>query len=96
MKIASMEDPFPRGVVIGKQITGPRLSEAEHSRKCGYVEVRAGLARRSPRPAATSGVRSGAVAHHNRVRPNSLSMARRWYLFCSAKLTRYSIGKGVA
>jgi hypothetical protein len=29
-------------------------------------------------------------------RPNSLSTARRCDLFCSAELTRYSIGKGVA
>jgi len=43
MKIASMEDPFPRGTVIGKQITGPPWSEAEHFRKrtlCGgYVDM---------------------------------------------------------
>jgi hypothetical protein len=25
-----MEDPFPRGVVMGKQVIGPPLSEAEH------------------------------------------------------------------
>ena len=38
MKIASMEDPFPRGTLIGKQVAGRPLSEAEHSRKrpmCG-------------------------------------------------------------
>jgi hypothetical protein len=44
MKIASMEDPFPRGAVIGKQVTGRPLSEAEHFRKCplcgGYVDTR--------------------------------------------------------
>jgi hypothetical protein len=44
MKIASMEDPFPRGTVIGRQITGSPLSEAEHFRKCqlcgGYVDTR--------------------------------------------------------
>jgi hypothetical protein len=44
MKIASMEDPFPRGTVIGRQITGPRLTEAGHFRKCplcgGYVDMR--------------------------------------------------------
>jgi hypothetical protein len=44
MKIASMEDPFPRGTVIGRQVSGPPLSEAEHFRKCplcgGYVDMR--------------------------------------------------------
>jgi hypothetical protein len=44
MKIASFDEPRPRGVVIGRQITGPRLSEAEHFRKCpmcgGYVDMR--------------------------------------------------------
>jgi hypothetical protein len=44
MKIASIEDRFPRGTVIGRQITGPPLSEAEHFRKCsmcgGYVDMR--------------------------------------------------------
>ena len=43
MKIASLEDPFPRGTRLGNQVTGPRLSEAEHFRKwplCGgYVDV---------------------------------------------------------
>jgi hypothetical protein len=33
MKIASMEDSFPRGTVIGKQVCGPPLSEElAHSR----------------------------------------------------------------
>jgi hypothetical protein len=44
MKIASLDEPRPRGVVIGRQITGPRLTEAEHFRKCpmcgGYVDMR--------------------------------------------------------
>jgi hypothetical protein len=44
MKIASLEEPRPRGVVIGRQITGPRLTEAEHFRRCplcgGYVDMR--------------------------------------------------------
>jgi len=44
MKIASFDEPRPRGAVIGKQITGPRLTEAEHFRKCplcgGYVDMR--------------------------------------------------------
>ena len=44
MKFASMEDPFPRGTFMGKQVTGPRLSEAEHFRKCplcgGHVDMR--------------------------------------------------------
>jgi hypothetical protein len=30
MKIASMEDPFPRGAVIGRQVTGRPLGEAEN------------------------------------------------------------------
>jgi hypothetical protein len=30
MKIASMEGPQPRGSIIGRQISGPLLSEAEH------------------------------------------------------------------
>jgi hypothetical protein len=44
MKIASMEDPAPRGTIIGRQVTGPHLSEAEHFRRCplcgGYVDMR--------------------------------------------------------
>jgi hypothetical protein len=44
MKIASLDEPRPRGVVIGRQITGPRLTEAENFRKCplcgGYVDMR--------------------------------------------------------
>jgi len=44
IKIASMEYPFPRGTIMGKQVTGPRLSEAEHFRKCplcgGCVDLR--------------------------------------------------------
>jgi hypothetical protein len=44
MKIASMEDPFPRGTVIGRQVTARPLSEAERFRKCpvcgGYVDMR--------------------------------------------------------
>ena len=47
MKFASMEDPFPRGTFMGKQVTGPRLSEAEHFRKCplcgGHVDSAIGL-----------------------------------------------------
>ena len=39
MKFASMEDPFPRGTFMGKQVTGPRLSEAEHFRKCPLSAV---------------------------------------------------------
>jgi hypothetical protein len=48
MKIASMEDPFLRGTVIGRQVSGRPLSEAEHFRKCplcgSYVDMRDGLA----------------------------------------------------
>jgi hypothetical protein len=44
MKIASLDEPRPRGTVIGRQISGPRLTEAEHFRKCpmcgGYVDMR--------------------------------------------------------
>jgi hypothetical protein len=34
MKIASFDEPRPRGAVIGKQVTGPRLTEAENFFKC--------------------------------------------------------------
>jgi hypothetical protein len=44
MKIASFDEPKPRGTAIGKQITGRPLTEAEHFRKCplcgGYVDMR--------------------------------------------------------
>jgi hypothetical protein len=44
VKIAIMEDPIPRGTIMGKQVTGPRLSEAEHFKRCplcgGYVDMR--------------------------------------------------------
>jgi hypothetical protein len=44
MKIASFDEPSPRGSVIGEQVTGPRLTEAEHFRKCvicgGYFDMR--------------------------------------------------------
>ena len=44
MKIASLEDPFPRGTIMGKQVTGPRLSEAEHFKRCllcaGFIDLR--------------------------------------------------------
>jgi hypothetical protein len=44
MKIASFDEPRPRGIVIGKPVTGPPLSEAENFRKCpfcgGYVDMR--------------------------------------------------------
>jgi hypothetical protein len=34
MKIASMEDPFPRGTRIGNRVGGPPLDEAENFFKC--------------------------------------------------------------
>ena len=44
MKIASFNEPRPRGVVIGKQVTGPRLTEAENYFRCdkcgGWFDVR--------------------------------------------------------
>jgi hypothetical protein len=44
MKIASLDEPRPRGTVIGRQITGPPLSEAENYFRCplcgGYVDMR--------------------------------------------------------
>jgi hypothetical protein len=44
MKIANLNEPGPRGTVIGRQVSGPPLSEAEHFRKCplcgGYVDMR--------------------------------------------------------
>jgi hypothetical protein len=37
-------EPFPRGTVIGKQVDGPPLSEAEHYFKCetcgGFFDMR--------------------------------------------------------
>jgi hypothetical protein len=37
-------DPRPRGSIMGRQITGPLLTEAQHFRKClacgGYFDVR--------------------------------------------------------
>jgi hypothetical protein len=42
--IMTIDEPRPRGTCMGKQVTGPRLSEAEHFRKCplcgGYVDMR--------------------------------------------------------
>jgi hypothetical protein len=44
VKIASLEDPFPRGTIMGKQVTGFPLSDAEHYFRCplcgGYVDMR--------------------------------------------------------
>jgi hypothetical protein len=43
-KVASMMPKIPRGKIIGKQIGGPPLSEAEHFWKCeacgGYFDMR--------------------------------------------------------
>jgi hypothetical protein len=42
--IMPIDEPRPRGSVMGKQVSGPRLTEAEHFRKCplcgGYVDMR--------------------------------------------------------
>ena len=42
--IMPMDEPQPRGTVMGKQVSGPRLKEAEHFRRCplcgGYVDMR--------------------------------------------------------
>jgi hypothetical protein len=42
--IMPIDEPRPRGTVMGEQITGPRLSEAGHFWKCplcgGYVDMR--------------------------------------------------------
>jgi hypothetical protein len=42
--IMTMDEPRPRGTVFGEHVGGPRLSEAEHFRKCplcgGYVDMR--------------------------------------------------------
>ena len=39
-----MEAPFPRGSIPGRQVDGPRWSEAEHVRKCplcrGDIDMR--------------------------------------------------------
>jgi hypothetical protein len=44
MKIASFDEPRPRGVVIGRQATGPRLTEAENYFRCdkcsGWFDAR--------------------------------------------------------
>jgi hypothetical protein len=44
MKVASIDDPIPRGKYIGTQTSGPPLSEAEHFRRCplcgGLVDLR--------------------------------------------------------
>jgi hypothetical protein len=44
MKLASMDDPRPRGTVIGKRVGGPPLDEAGHFFKCplcgGYIDMR--------------------------------------------------------
>jgi hypothetical protein len=63
--IMPIDEPRPRGVFIGRQVTGPRLTEAEHYFRCdkcggwfdardlGWVEV--------TRAAAAPGARWGAV-----------------------------------
>jgi hypothetical protein len=42
--IMPMDEPRPRGSCIGRQVSGPRLTEAEHFRRCplcgGYVDMR--------------------------------------------------------
>jgi hypothetical protein len=42
--IMTIDEPRPRGVVIGKQVTGPGLTEAEQFRECaicgGYFDMR--------------------------------------------------------
>jgi hypothetical protein len=42
--IMTVDEPRPRGSCMGKQVTGPRLTEAEHFRRCplcgGYVDMR--------------------------------------------------------
>jgi hypothetical protein len=44
-KIASMVPKIPRGKIIGKQIGGPPLSEAEHFWKCQVTSTCAILVR---------------------------------------------------
>jgi hypothetical protein len=42
--IMPMDEPQPRGRCMGRQVSGPRLTEAEHFRRCplcgGYVDLR--------------------------------------------------------
>jgi hypothetical protein len=42
--IMDIDEPRPRGTVIGRQVSGPPLSEAEHFKRCpichGYVDMR--------------------------------------------------------
>jgi hypothetical protein len=64
--IMPMDEPQPRGTVMGKQVSGPRLTEAEHFRRCplcgGYVDMRDRVwLKRSSRPVAAPCVRSSAV-----------------------------------
>jgi hypothetical protein len=44
MKIASFDEPRPRGVVIGRQVTGRPLAEAENYFRCdkcgGWFDAR--------------------------------------------------------
>ena len=42
--IKAIDEPRPRGTVIGRQVSRPLLSEAEHFKRCplchGYVDMR--------------------------------------------------------
>jgi hypothetical protein len=42
--IMDIDEPQPSGTIIGRQISGPPLSEAEHFKRCplcgGYVDTR--------------------------------------------------------
>jgi hypothetical protein len=42
--IMTIDEPRPRGNCMGKQVSGPRLTEAEHFRRCllcnGYIDMR--------------------------------------------------------
>jgi hypothetical protein len=44
IKIMPINPPIPRGTVIGRQVSGPPLTEAEHFKRCplchGYVDMR--------------------------------------------------------
>jgi hypothetical protein len=44
MTIMDIDEPRPRGTIIGRQVSGPILSEAEHYFRCplchGYIDMR--------------------------------------------------------
>jgi hypothetical protein len=65
--IMPMDEPRPRCTIIGRQMSGPLLSEAEHFKSCslcgGFVNLRDRVwLEEHQQPLPNSGERSGAVA----------------------------------